>query len=287
MSALIAAAHAKLNWLLDVVGVRLDGYHELDMLTQSLALADQLTFASADKLMLWVDGAPCDDEANLVLRAARLMQREARAPLGAAITLSKNIPVRAGLGGGSADCAATLLALNRLWGLNLHPDTLAQLGLSLGADVPFCLVGGLCRVRGMGELLSPLPPPPSPDILIVQMDGGLSTAEVFRAYGRLPGDHSELEAAAAALCRGDYGALNGCAANALARAAAQLSPAVATAGILLASRGAVYVRMTGSGSAVYGVFRSQTEAERASDALRGAYPDLTLTRSAATGISIS
>ncbi|NLG24513.1 MAG: hypothetical protein GX558_04100 [Clostridiales bacterium] len=128
MSALIAAAHAKLNWLLDVVGVRLDGYHELDMLTQSLALADQLTFASADKLMLWVDGAPCDDEANLVLRAARLMQREARAPLGAAITLSKNIPVRAGLGGGSADCAATLLALNRLWGLNLHPDTLAQLG---------------------------------------------------------------------------------------------------------------------------------------------------------------
>jgi 4-diphosphocytidyl-2-C-methyl-D-erythritol kinase len=173
-----------------------------------------------------------------------------------------------------------------LWNLKLSPEDLKRLGLALGADVPFCLEGGFQRVRGIGEQMEALPAPPSPDILVVQMDEGLSTGEVFRSLERHPGDASDPEAAIEVLCRGDYAALGAHAANALTRAAIKLSPAVQSALILLSSRGALYARMTGSGSAVYGVFRGRAECLNAQRALGGRARCAIMTKTWPTGVDI-
>ena len=139
-------ARAKINWTLDVVGVLPNGYHDLDMLMQSVTLCDQMTMEDADALTLSVrmgGGYVPADESNLVLRAARALQAHTGCTKGAAITLRKYIPVAAGMGGGSSDAAAALKGLNVLWGLGLSDDTLEEIGLTVGADVPFCIRGGL------------------------------------------------------------------------------------------------------------------------------------------------
>ena len=199
-------AHAKINWSLGVLGRRTDGYHDLDMLMQPLALSDELVFESSRWLSLSVDGAPAPSgEKNLVLRAASLLCDATGKQRGARITLVKRIPTRAGLGGGSADCAATLLALNRLWNLKLSMRSLLALGARLGADVPFCLSGGLAHVGGLGEKITALPGAPSIPLAMVTPGGGLSTPAVFREFddGGDPFGALDASALAAALCAGD------------------------------------------------------------------------------------
>lgn len=186
--AFTVLARAKINWSLNILGVRPNGYHELDMLMQQISLSDELVFEPADALSLTVGGAP-GDESDLVLKAARALAELARQrgmeTSGARICLTKRIPSRAGLGGGSADCAETLKALNRLWNLNFPMETLLELGAKLGADVPFCLTGGLARVSGVGERIDPLRNPPHCALVLITPGGGLSTPEVFRAYDEM------------------------------------------------------------------------------------------------------
>lgn len=186
--AFTVLARAKINWSLNILGVRPNGYHELDMLMQQISLSDELVFEPADALSLTVGGAP-GDESDLVLKAARALAELARQrgmeTSGARICLTKRIPSRAGLGGGSADCAETLKALNRLWNLNFPMETMLELGAKLGADVPFCLTGGLARVSGVGERIEPLRNPPHCALVLITPGGGLSTPEVFRAYDEM------------------------------------------------------------------------------------------------------
>lgn len=183
---IVCEAHAKINWSLNVLGVREDGYHELDMLMQTLALSDEITFERARWLTLSVDGQALPvGTRNLVVRAANLLNDYMGQRNGARIRLVKRIPARAGLGGGSADCACALLALNRLWDLRLPAGTLLKLGAQLGADVPFCMTGGLARVRGIGERLTPMPCAPEVHLAMVTPGGGLSTAAVFRAWDEM------------------------------------------------------------------------------------------------------
>lgn len=180
---IICEAHAKINWSLNILGVREDGYHELDMLMQGIELCDELSFERARWLTLTVDGQPLPvGERNLVVRAANALNDYMGQRNGARIRLTKRIPARAGLGGGSADCAAALLALNRLWNLRLPMPALMEIGAKLGADVPFCILGGLARVGGFGERLTPLPDAPSIPLAMVTPGDGLSTAAVFRAW---------------------------------------------------------------------------------------------------------
>ena len=148
-------ARAKINWTLDVVGTLPNGYHDLDMLMQSVTLCDQMTMEEAPQLTLYVRAqgrsfVPADGN-NLVLKAAAALQAATGCTRGARITLKKYIPVAAGMGGGSSDAAAALVGLNRLWGLGLSPDKLEEIGLTVGADVPFCIRGGLQRAKGVGE----------------------------------------------------------------------------------------------------------------------------------------
>lgn len=269
-----ARAFAKINWALDILATHENGYHEMDMLMQSISLCDTLTFEEADEIIFTVSReADPDAERNLVVRAAKLLQKETGCTKGARIDLVKRTPAMAGLGGGSGDCAAAFRALNELWNLGLSGERLTELGFSLGADVAFCMDGGLQRVRGLGEQLEQLTACGTPEMLLVMPDGGLSTGAVFGGYDRMERTmpQIDMERAQDALLRGDYAALNECAANALTPPAMQASAAVGPAIDEMYRQGAVMARMSGSGSAVFGVFRDADEADRAQRALSGKY----------------
>ena len=269
-----AQAHAKINWSLNITGRRENGYHELDMLMQSIELCDDMTFADADSLTLTVDGAPADDS-NLVLKAARALNRLTGQNNGAAMTLQKRIPARAGLGGGSADCALTLKALNRLWGLNLTQARLMDLGATLGADVPFCLTGGLAHVTGIGERVSPLPASPRIPLVLVTPGGGLSTGEVFALWDRggFPPVRLDNRALARTVMHKDLPAVQKRCANALTAPAIRLLPEI---GALLNAFHAPAVFMTGSGSTVVAAWPDEARAQSAAERIPGAI--LTFTR---------
>ena len=151
-------AHAKINLTLEVLGRRDDGYHDIASILQTVSLHDTLTFDEADGITLDCDRPELATPHNLVLRAAHLLRDTTGVSSGAAIGLRKKIPIAAGLGGGSSDAAATLLALNRLWGIELTREDLLPLAASIGSDVPFFLYGGTGRVFGRGERVQPLPP---------------------------------------------------------------------------------------------------------------------------------
>ena len=155
---IVAKAYAKLNLTLEVLGKRPDGYHEITGILQTISLADELTFETAITLSLAVDEASVDTPGNLVLKAARMLQERARTGHGARIELTKRIPVAGGLGGGSVDAAAALLALNKLWDLRLGPGVLLGMAAELGSDVPYLLHGGTALVAGRGDQVRPLLP---------------------------------------------------------------------------------------------------------------------------------
>ncbi len=259
-----AKAYAKINWALWITGRRPDGYHELDMLMQPVSLCDDLTFEEDDGLSLHVAGGLADDPNNLVLCAARALREQTGARRGARIFLTKRIPARAGMGGGSADCAVALKALNALWGLDLPMETLMRLGLKLGADVPYCLTGGLCRVRGIGELVERVSQAPRAFLALSRLGDGLSTADVFRAWDGSPVfPPMDPTRATEALRSCDFDLLRLSARNALTDAAASLLPEIPEKIALLYDLGARYAQMSGSGSTVYGVFNRPEEARQA------------------------
>lgn len=269
-------ARAKINWTLDVLGKRPDGYHELEMLLQSVTLQDTLIMEPAAELILETYGWPRVrvDERNLVLRAARALRGAAGEARGARITLDKRIPMGAGMGGGSADAAATLVGLNKLWGLNLSEAELERIGLSVGADVPFCVRGGLQRVGGVGELLCPIEASEVLYLVAVQPCRGLSTKDVFAALRTDtldPAHKPNNDAAMAALLAGNPRELAQAMGNVLEPVAAVLRPEVDACVTRIAATGALRAQMTGSGSAVFGVYATARDARVAMGALRTAY----------------
>ena len=268
MNEITVSAHAKINWSLDIVGRRADGYHLLDMLMQPVSLSDRLTIRKSSRLSFRTEGAKlsCPGE-NLVLQAARKLQPYA-AGQGAEITLFKQIPSGAGLGGGSADAACALKALRSFWSLPLTDDELARIGLSLGADVPFCLLDAPARVQGIGEIVTPLFFRGSVSLLIVKPEQSLSTPAVFRAYDLSPdGIPSDPDDAVSALTAGDYPSLRDHARNALYGAALRLLPGLGEILSALYRSGAQFAAMSGSGSACFGVFENQKSAAEARSAL--------------------
>lgn len=270
---LTVQAHAKINWSLNILARRDDGYHELDMLMQSLALSDELVFEDARWLSLSIDGSalPTNDR-NLVIRAANALNGVYGTRHGARIHLKKRIPARAGLGGGSADCAAALVALNRLWNLKLPLSTLMQIGAGLGADVPFCLQGGLARVGGFGEQITPLPGAREIPLAMVTPGGGLSTASVFREWDD-GGDaiaSMDTPALANALRQGDLDRAQALSFNALEAPAIRLMPEIGEIMQTFRRLGARMVRMTGSGSTVFAAFDTLDQAQHAAAQVPGA-----------------
>ena len=274
-------ARAKINWTLNVTGRRTDGYHLLDMLMQPLALHDTLYLDSAPGLSLTVEGGESlsAGEDNLALRAARALQAAGGVKQGARMRLIKRIPMGAGLGGGSADAAAVLKGLNALWGLSLSLDALCEVGLGLGADVPFCLHDAPRRARGVGEVLSPIASHVFP-LVLLQPCQALSTKEVFSAYHSAAIAPPDTEAAMAALAAGDLNTLKQCGGNVLESASIPLRPEIAGAKEDLYRLGAAFAQMTGSGSVVFGAFSRREDAQNACAALKQRCPVCILTETA-------
>lgn len=266
-------AQAKINWALDILSRREDGYHEMDMLMQKIALSDEIRFETARWTTLTVNGHLIANAGkNLIVRAANLLNEYMGEKRGVRITLSKRIPVRAGLGGGSADCAAALMALNDLWGFKLPAKTLKKLALSLGADVPYCMENDFCRVRGIGEDVQTLENAPKISLVVACVSPGLSTQAVFSNFDEA-GDsplNVPMEKLCGRLTAGDFRAADEISGNALERAAIRLLPAVADTMERMRACGSLYTRMSGSGSAVFGVFETADKAREAAQKIEGA-----------------
>ena len=178
-------AHAKVNLTLEILGKRTDGYHNLVTVMTTIGLHDVVTVWESDELVLTDDGG-VPAERNLALTAANELQQAAGVPDGASISLAKEIPESAGLGGGSTDAAATLRALNRLWGLGLSLEELSEIGAKVGSDVPFLVHEGTALVQGRGEDVTPIPAPAIDRILLLSPDIPVpnKTATLFSLLGK-------------------------------------------------------------------------------------------------------
>lgn len=268
---MIIDARAKINWSLDITGQRSDGYHLMDMLMQTVTLSDRITITPADEITLTTGGWPLlsPDERHLALRAARAIQAYTGYSGGAAIHVEKRIPVGAGMGGGSSDAAAVIKGLNYLWKTGLTQQQLEEVGLTLGADVPFCLRGGLTRTTGIGEVMQPLPCRKDWELVVIQPCRGLSTGEVFTAYHEQESIlHPDTDSAQKALAEGDADLLAKSLGNVLQGVSEEKRPEIGEAIRALKEQGAFVSLMTGSGSAVFGVFENRMAADRARSELR-------------------
>ena len=260
-------APAKLNLGLAVLGRRPDGYHDLRTVFQAIDLADRLRLRDRDAggIVLRVEGPePVDaGPGNLVVRAGERMIREFAPNRGAEILLTKRIPVGAGLGGGSSDAAATLLGLESLWGIRLPPMERAALALELGSDVPFFLEGGTARGEGRGETLMPFSSRIPGSFVLVVPSFRIATARAFRELPQpAPASVDRLAAVESALRQGDLDRLATSLVNDLEPAAIRIEPGIETVRRELLGRGAVFAGLTGSGSALFALFRSEAEADR-------------------------
>ena len=281
---LTVPAFAKINLTLDITGVREDGYHLLRSIMHTVRLSDILTVSaenaeetsiciSTDKSYIPTDGK------NTMYKAAEAFCSALGRPLRIDIKAEKHIPVGAGLGGGSSDAAALLRALNRLTGAGFSRKKLCGIGLSVGADVPYCIFGGTAAVEGIGELVRPLPKLPAWPLLICKPRGGASTPQVYREFDRLSGGANRPDNAAAEsfVRRGDIRGLAGQCKNVLTAAAALIRPEIPEIKSMISGCGALCAEMSGSGSAVFGIFDSFSEAKAAADRLSRSIDTVILT----------
>ena len=258
-------AHAKINLSLDIVGKRDNGYHDLCSVMQSIRLADEVTLRRSKDIAVKTDlhFLPSDDR-NIAWKAARLFFDELGSDDGISIHIRKKIPVGGGLGGGSADAAAVLMGLNRLYGFPVSFARLLEIGLSCGADIPFCMTGGTCLAEGLGEILTPLPSLSHCHILLLRPKFPLSTKKIFSLVeiDKIK-RHPDTEAIVNALrCRNTQGVISGLY-NTLEEFIPR--PEIAEYKALLLEAGADTALMTGSGSVVYGIFRNLEKATLAKD----------------------
>ena len=271
-------APAKLNLALDVVGTLPNGYHDLDMVMQAIDLQERLVLRRSPYLNLRMPGSfvPVNNK-NTAIKAALAFFDYTGLLAGVDITIHKAVPVRAGMAGGSADAAGVLVGMNELYGAKLSISELCAIGATIGADVPFALMGGTCRVRGVGDLLKPLPPCPDCRFVVVMPSIGVSTPEAFQRYDQMGSPvHPDCERQEAAVRAGDLAAICAAAGNALEHCSgAQETPAICAK---LNEHGALTSQMTGSGAAVFGVFDGEDAARAAVQALQGSYKQVYLCR---------
>lgn len=254
-------AHAKLNLTLGVLYKRMDGYHALDSLMVTVSLADVVTVEKSREVTVLTEGAVLPPE-NTMTKAAALYKE--LTGCGALIRCRKRIPSEAGMGGGSADAAAVLRGMNRLY--NMLPESeLYALAPKIGADVPFCLHGGLCRCEGIGEILTPVPCPEL-HFAVARPEQGVSTAALFRALP-MPRPRVDTLRAMELLSSGRTEEAAGYFENALEAPAEALVPEIGAIRETLLGCGALAARMTGSGSAVFGLFRTEDAARSAAETL--------------------
>ena len=277
MKKITVLAPAKINLFLDVCARRPDGYHDIESVMQTVTLFDRVEIAKYDDAAGTEIGISCSvgavpsDERNIVHRVAKAFFAYVNIPVyHVDFFIDKKIPVEAGLGGGSADAAAAIIGLDRLYETNLSVEQMCKIGVTVGADVPFCIRKGTATAEGIGEILRSCPPMPDCAILIAMPAGSkISTAEAYRKIDSMENTpHATLADMLEALRACDLEALARVLYNKFEAVTPEETGAASLREKMLA-HGAVGARMSGSGPSVFGIFRTATEAKRAADALEG------------------
>lgn len=257
-------APAKINWFLWIKGKRPDGYHDIVSPMQCVSLFDVLSFEDAPEIELVSDlDLPAGE--NLVYKAAVLLKQNASYGAGARIVLEKNIPLAAGLGGGSSDAAQTLIGLNRLWGLGLGEEELMAYGARIGSDVPFFMRGPFSVVEGRGEIVNRLKTEISVAMLLVKPEVAIPASWAYGNHvAELTKKSVDIKLFCLALERKDFASLRQMVFNDLEKGVVEKYRIVAEIKEMLLENGAEIASMSGSGSVVFGVFHSEEGARRAS-----------------------
>ncbi|SFC08875.1 4-(cytidine 5'-diphospho)-2-C-methyl-D-erythritol kinase [Butyrivibrio sp. YAB3001] len=265
-------AYAKINLGLDVTGKRDDGYHIVRMIMQNVDIYDTLTFESNDtgeiKLTASSDKIPTD-ESNLICKVARQLQKEYDVKKGANIHLVKRIPVAAGMAGGSTDGAAAYTALNELWNLGLNIEKLCELAVKLGADIPYCIIGGTALAEGIGEELTTISDMPMCSIVVAKPDIDVSTAWVYKELdSKEIVSHPDIDSIKAAIENGDISEMCANIGNVLEPVTAERYEVIGQIEKLMEENGAIRAFMTGSGPTVFGIFEDDDKAKEAYEVVK-------------------
>lgn len=263
-------AYAKINLGLDVVKRLPNGYHQVKMIMQNIGIYDELTFEKAKHdITIRTDSEELPtDKNNLIYKAANYMFCKYAVTSGLRVRLIKNIPIAAGLAGGSTDAAATIKSINVLFGLGLSIEEMIADGAAVGADVPYCILGGTALAEGIGEKLTPLPPIPACRILIAKPDAGVSTKYVYEHLDlTVLNRHPNIDGMTAAIRGGDLAGITGRMENVLETVTIPAHPVIADIKEQMLRLGAENSLMSGSGPTVFGVFRNPKSAESAYRAL--------------------
>ena len=256
-------AYAKINLGLDVVQKLPNGYHEVRMVMQTVGIYDELTLEKTDEgIYLTTDsGELPTDENNLIYRAAKLMQQTCQIKGGVRIHLKKTIPIAAGMAGGSTDAAATMKGMNNLFGLGLSVPELMELSVRIGADVPYCILGGTALAEGIGEKLTSLPAAPSCHVLIAKPDISVSTKYVYEHLDSSGVQHHpDIDGMVSAICAGSLPGILERLENVLEAVTIPLHPVIADLKRRMLELGAAGSLMSGSGPTVFGIFTDSKKA---------------------------
>lgn len=274
-------AHAKINLALDICGLRDDGYHNVHMIMQSIELCDTIELEKTNGgIELCGSGVSVPyDETNLAHRAAALFFSESEISGGVRINIFKRIPVCAGLGGGSADAAGVLCGLNDLYGKPLDTQRLMKIGAKLGADIPFCILGGTAVAEGIGDILTPVAKFGEYSTVIVKPPVGVSTAWAYGALAENADDnHPDISAAVSAIERGSFDDFCPNCQNVFEKSVFERYPQIGDIKQKLLSLGADCAAMSGSGAAVFGIFKDESSAQDACKYFEKIYKEVFLTK---------
>ena len=271
-------AYAKINLSLDILGRLENGYHIVKMVMQTIDLSDELIFETQDRecpsmevTLVTDNGEIPGGEDNLIVRAVRRMEYKYGIRRDLRITLKKNIPVAAGMAGGSTDAAAALRAVRDLFVPDVSDEELQKIGVTLGADIPYCVTGGTQLSEGIGEVLTVLPDAPQCGLVICKPPVGVSTGEVYKRYDSLEDvRHPDIDAQIEAIRRGDLAGMAGECGNVLEEVTGAMYPKIGEIERFFEKEGALVSKMSGSGPTVFAVFADKQEAARAAQAFEAA-----------------
>ncbi len=269
---LYVKAPAKINLTLDVLYKRPDNFHEVEMVMTTVDLADRISLESREDgeiQIISTDNFVPNDHRNFAYQAARLIKDTYGIRQGVSITIEKEIPIAAGLAGGSSDAAATLKGLNELWDLGLSIDELAELGAKIGSDVSFCVYGGTALATGRGEKIKELPAPPNCWVVLAKPKIGVSTAEVYGGLKVEGLEHPNTKQMIQAIETKDYELLCSSLGNVLETVTFKLHPEVVMLKEQMKRFGADATLMSGSGPTVFGLVDSEARVSRIYNGLRG------------------
>lgn len=271
MNAVTQKAYAKINLGLDVLRRRADGYHEVQMIMQTLDIYDELELAiQEEEITVSTDNMELPvDKNNLVYQAAALMKQRFQLEKGVSIHLKKRIPIAAGMAGGSADAAAVFRGMNELFDLGASPETLQSLGVKVGADVPYCILGGTVLCEGIGEVLTTLPSAPACKVLVAKPRISVSTKYVYEHLGAdTLTAHPDIPGMAEAIRQGSLDGVVERLGNVLETVTQNQYPVIRQLKETMLFTGALGALMSGSGPTVFGLYQTQEEARQGYEIIR-------------------